>query len=176
MKQVYLLTGRPGTGKTTIIRNVVAGMGNRAGGFYTEEIRHQGARQGFRLVTLDGQSTILAHIDIRSPYRVSRYGVDLVSFENTGISALERAAQQNTLVVIDEIGKMELFSHRFRETVAQLIDSDYIILGTIMFNPDPWTDIIKNNSRVKLVEVTRTNHRAVLAELHHWLQSNRELN
>ncbi|MDI6815242.1 MAG: nucleoside-triphosphatase, partial [Dehalococcoidales bacterium] len=77
MKQVYLLTGRPGTGKTSIIKQAVAKMKGRAGGFYTEEIRSQGVREGFRLVTLDGQSAILAHIDIHSQYRVSKYGVDI---------------------------------------------------------------------------------------------------
>lgn len=176
MKQVYLLTGRPGTGKTTIIKEVVAEMDDRAGGFYTEEIRHQGARQGFRLITLDGQSTILAHVNTHSPYRVSKYGVDIAGFEKTGVSALERAAQQRLLVVIDEIGKMELFSDSFRETVSRLIDSDHQVLGTIMLHSDPWADTIKNKPQVKLVEVTRTNHQAVLTEVRRWLQSNRASN
>jgi len=51
MKQVYLLTGKPGTGKTSLIKQAVAGMRGKAGGFYTEEIRSEGVRQGFRLVT-----------------------------------------------------------------------------------------------------------------------------
>jgi nucleoside-triphosphatase len=51
MKQVYLLTGKPGTGKTSLIKQAVAGMGSKAGGFYTEEIRSEGVRLGFRLVT-----------------------------------------------------------------------------------------------------------------------------
>ena len=50
MQRVYLLTGRPGTGKTSIIKQAVAGMKGKAGGFYTEEIRSQGVRQGFRLI------------------------------------------------------------------------------------------------------------------------------
>ena len=95
MKQVYLLTGRPGTGKTSIIRQVVAGMRGKAGGFYTEEIRSRGIRQGFRLVTLDGQSAILAHIDIHSPYRVSKYGVDIDSLDRIGVSALHRAVRES---------------------------------------------------------------------------------
>ncbi|MBA7666135.1 hypothetical protein ES703_74212 [subsurface metagenome] len=64
MKQVYLLTGKPGTGKTSLIKQAIAGMRGKAGGFYTEEIRSGGVREGFRLVTLDGQDAILAHIDI----------------------------------------------------------------------------------------------------------------
>ncbi len=174
MKQVYLLTGRPGTGKTSLIKQAVAGMKGKAGGFYTEEIRSHGVRQGFRLVTLDGQSTLLAHVDIRSPYRVSKYGVDTGSLDRVGVSALRQAARECELVIIDEIGKMELFSTIFRETVLQIIDSGKWVLGTIMLNPNPWADAIKRRLQVKLIEVTRDNHQEVLAELRHWLEATGE--
>jgi len=115
MKQAYLLTGRPGTGKTSLIKQVAAQMKGKAGGFYTEEIRTRGIREGFRLITLDGEETILAHVSFHSPYRVSKYGVDSKTLEQVGVPALRRAAQQCDLVIIDEIGKMELFSTAFRE-------------------------------------------------------------
>ena len=171
MKQVYLLTGRPGTGKTSLIKQAIAETGSKAGGFYTEEIRVQGARQGFRLVTLDGQSTILAHVDIRSPYRVSKYGVDVEGLERVGVSSLQRATRQCDLVVIDEIGKMELFSANFREAVLQAIDSGKRVLGTIMLSPNPWADAIKVKSQVSLITVTRANHPQILSELLHWLKA-----
>jgi len=175
MKQVYLLTGRPGTGKTSLVKRVVAGMKGKAGGFYTEEIRSQGVRQGFRLVTLGGQEVILAHINIHSPYRVSKYGVDIDSLDRVGVSALHKAAQQCDLVVIDEIGKMELFSADFRRAVSQMIDSGKRILGTIMLNPNPWADAIKRQPQVNLVTVTRTNYQDVLEELLHWLKATESL-
>jgi nucleoside-triphosphatase len=171
MKQVYLLTGRPGTGKTRLITQAVAEVKGKAGGFYTEEIRSQGVRQGFKLVTLDGQDAILAHIDIHSPYRVSRYGVDIESLDRVGVSALYKAAQQCDLVVIDEIGKMELFSANFREAVLQIIGSGKRVLGTIMLNPDPWADAIKRQPQVNLITVTRANYRQVLGELLRWLKA-----
>ena len=87
-------------GKTSLIKQAIAGMGNKVGGFYTEEIRTQGLREGFRLVTLDGQNTILAHVNIHSPYRVSKYGVDIDSLDRVGVSALHRAAQQCDLATI----------------------------------------------------------------------------
>ena len=171
MKQVYLLTGRPGTGKTSLIKRAVAEMGGKAGGFYTEEIRSQGVREGFRLVTLDGQSAILAHIDIRSQYRVSKYGVDIDSLDRVGVSALQQAVEQCDLVVIDEIGKMELFSARFRQAVLEIIDSGKRLLGTIMLSPNPWADAIKRKPQVNLVTVTRANHRQVFDELLGWLKT-----
>jgi len=169
MKHVYLLTGKPGTGKTSLIKQAIAGMRGKAGGFYTEEIRNQGTRQGFRLVTLDGQEATLAHVDIHHPYRVSKYGVDIDSLDRTGVSALLQAAQQYDLVVIDEIGKMELFSVNFRKTVWQIIESGKKVLGTIMLNPDPWADAIKQHPGVNLITVTRANHQPVLAGLRLWL-------
>ena len=174
MKRVYLLTGRPGTGKTSIIKQAVAGMKGKAGGFYTEEIRSQGVRQGFRLVTLDGDSAILAHIDIRSQYRVSKYGVDIDSLDRVGVSALHKATEECDLVVVDEIGKMELFSTSFREAVLRIIGSGKRVLGTIMLNPNPWADAIKHQPQVKLLLVTRANYRQVLEELLNWLKGTDE--
>ena len=171
MKQVYLLTGRPGTGKTSLIKQVVVGMTGKAGGFYTEEIRSGGERQGFRLVTLDGQEAILAHVNIKSPYRVSKYGVDINSLERVGVSALNQAAKECQLVVVDEIGKMELFSANFREDVFKIINSGKKVLGTIMSSANPWADTIKRQPQVNLIEVTRTNHQQILEELSLWLRS-----
>ena len=171
MKQVYLLTGRPGTGKSTLIKQAVARVEGKAGGFYTEEIRGRGARQGFRLVTLDGQSGTLAHVNIGGPYRVSKYGVDVDALDRVGVSALRRAAEQCDLVVIDEIGKMELFSANFKESVLRVIGGGKMVLGTIMLSSHPWADAIKHKPQVNLVTVTRDNHHQVLEELLHWLKA-----
>ena len=73
-----LITGPPGIGKTTLIRNVCNAYGDQPiAGFYTEEIRQVGKRKGFQLVGLNGERAILSHIDIRSPFRVGKYGVDV---------------------------------------------------------------------------------------------------
>ena len=169
MKPVYLLTGKPGTGKTSLIKEALAQTGVHAGGFYTEEISVQGVRQGFRLATLGGQVAILAHVNIKSPHRVSKYGVDIDSLDRVGVSALEQAAGECDLVVIDEIGKMELFSDKFRDAVLSLIDSSKRILGTIMLNPNPFADAIKSKPQVNLVTLTRENREQALDELLRWL-------
>ena len=175
MKQVYLLTGKPGTGKTSLIKQAVAGMGGKAGGFYTEEIRSGGTRQGFRLVTLDGESAILSHVNIHSPYRVSKYGVDIDNLDRVGVSALYKAAEECDLVIVDEIGKMELFSANFREAVLQIIDSRKRVLGTIMLNANPWADAIKRRPQVNLITVTRATYHQVLEGLLHWLKATESL-
>ena len=173
MASVYLLTGSPGTGKTTAIRQAITKSKAKAGGFYTEEIRSGGIRQGFRIITLDGQDAILAHIDNPSHYRVSKYGVDIANLDAIGVAAINRALKESDLIVIDEIGKMELFSHLFREAVLRAIDSGKRVLGTIMLNPHPFADDIKRRHEVKVVELTRANHDQVLREIMDWLKGDR---
>ncbi len=175
MKQVYLLTGKPGTGKTSLIKQAVAGMRGEADGFYTEEIRSGGVRQGFRLVTLGGESAILAHVNIHSPYRVSKYGVDIDSLDRVGVSALYKATEEYSLVVVDEIGKMELFSANFREAVLQIIDSGKRVLGTIMLSANPWADAIKRQPQVNLITVIRATYHQVLEGLLRWLKATESL-
>jgi nucleoside-triphosphatase len=170
MANVYLLTGSPGTGKTTVIRQAIAKSKAKAGGFYTEEIRIGGARQGFRIVTLDGQDAVLAHVDKPSPYRVSKYGVDIQNLDSVGVTAINQAIEKSDLIVIDEIGKMELFSPHFREAVLKAIDSGKKVLGTIILSPHPFADGIKRHPKVKVIELTRANHDQVLREILDWLE------
>ncbi|MFQ6001621.1 MAG: nucleoside-triphosphatase, partial [Anaerolineae bacterium] len=73
---MILLAGRPGVGKTTVIKQVVEMLGGEAGGFYTEEIRQGGRRLGFKIITLEGEEGVLAHVDIKGAPRVSKYGVN----------------------------------------------------------------------------------------------------
>jgi nucleoside-triphosphatase len=168
MKSAWLLTGRPGSGKTSLVRDVATRLGDRAGGFYTEEIRNRGTRQGFRLITLDGQNAILAHVELRGDPHVGRYGVDLAALDGVGIPALERALQSPKLVVIDEIGKMEVLSSRFCEVVSYALASGKKVLGTIMLNSHPFADAAKRMPDVKLVTVTRGSYDAVLQQLLEW--------
>jgi nucleoside-triphosphatase len=169
MEQAFLLTGVPGSGKTSILKEVLAQAGKSAGGFYTEEIRVGGVRHGFKIVTLDGQGATLAHIDTQSPYRVSKYGVDLAALEGMAVPAIRKAIQECDVVVIDEIGKMELFSPSFREAVLKAIESGKRVLGTIMLKPHPWADQIKQHPGVKVVPVTRMNQRQVANQVLSWL-------
>ena len=171
MKKAYLLTGGPGVGKTTLIKQALDKAQLRAGGFFTEEIRAKGIRQGFRIVTLGGQSAILAHVDIKSAYMVSKYGVDVEGLNRVGVTALKESIGECDLVVIDEIGKMELFSPSFREAVLDAINSQKRTLGTIMLSSHPWADEIKRHPSVATITVTRINHRQVLDQVLDWLKS-----
>jgi nucleoside-triphosphatase len=164
-KSAFLLTGRPGCGKTTLIRRLVEALGAAAGGFYTGEVRRQGRREGFSITTLDGQTATLAGIHIASRHRVSKYGVDLEALDGVGVPAIERATAEAELVVVDEIGKMELLSNRFRQAVLSALESDKLILGSIMLAPHPWADAIKARAEVSLIVLTEANRRRIEAGL-----------
>lgn len=152
-----LITGKPGTGKTTLIQKIVSRMQPvRAAGFYTTEMRSQGARTGFELCSLDGRRSILAHVSIESPHRVGKYGVDASGFEEF-LHRLDLLNPDVELIVIDEIGKMELFSKRFRTLVREILDSDNQVLATIALHGEAFISQIKRRPDIHLVELTRTN-------------------
>ena len=169
MRRVLLLTGKPGVGKTALIKEALARTKVKSGGFYTEEIRIGGVRQGFRIRTLDGQEAILAHVDISSPRQVSRYGVDTETLDRVAVSALRRALKEADLIVVDEIGKMELLSPQFRDAVMQAINSGKRVLGTIMLNPHPFADEIKLHPQVETVLLARENRAEVMRKVSNWL-------
>ena len=162
-----LLTGRPGCGKTTLVMRVVNELAVPAGGFYTEEIREHGGRVGFKLATLDGKEAVLAHVNFKTRQRLGKYGLDLSALETVGIEALRRAVRARQLVVIDEIGPMEIRSAVFRDVVNDVLDSPEPsgILATITARSLPFTDAIKKRPDVTLVEVRLDNRDQVFAEL-----------
>ena len=81
-------------GKTSLIKQAVAEVRDKASGFYTEEIRSRGLRQSFRLITLESQSTILPHVNVHNPCRVSKYGVDINNLDQVGVAALYKVTEE----------------------------------------------------------------------------------
>jgi nucleoside-triphosphatase len=171
MKPVQLLTGRPGTGKTSLIRQAVVEFKGKAGGFYTEEIRSAGTRLGFRLVTFDGRESVLSHINFPVRFRVGKYGVDIEALNKVGVPALREAAARCDLIIIDEIGKMELLAPEFREAVQEIIGGGKRVLGTIMLQSDLFTDKIKSHPNVNVITLTRSNYQRVREDLLTWLRA-----
>lgn len=165
MGKAILLTGRPGCGKTTVIRKVVAALATPAGGFYTRELRQEGRRVGFEIVTLDGRRGTLSHVEIPGRSRVGRYGVDLATLDELSVGAVRGTLATGGLVVIDEIGPMELLSARFREVVLEVLDSPATLLGTVMRRRTTFTDQIKNHPKVTLIEVTPGNRDTLPAQI-----------
>lgn len=153
-----LLTGVPGVGKTTVIRELAQRLAaHQPAGFYTEEIRREkGARQGFRLVTLDGRRQTLSHVDLPGPFRVSRYKVDVAGFERL-LAALDLPHTPTRVIILDEIGKMECLSRRFTNDVTALLDSSKSVIATIALKGGGFIQQVKHRPDCRLVTVTVEN-------------------
>jgi nucleoside-triphosphatase len=153
---LLLLTGSPGVGKTTALRRV-CGLLRIAPlrGFYTEEVRAGGVRQGFRLVTLDGEQCVMA--DVRfGPPRIGKYGVDVAAIDAVArrVLAPDPAA---ALFVIDEIGKMECLSRGFVDAVRTLLARSRPLFATVALRGEGLIDEVKRHPRARLLHLTRDN-------------------
>jgi len=165
VNQKVLLTGRPGCGKTTLIKRVVNELPQRFGGFYTEEIRDHGTRVGFKVVALEGGEAVFAHVDFATPERLGKYRLDLSALETVGVKAVRDAMRARQLVVIDEIGPMEIRSAMFRDAVNEVFESEVPLLATIFARSLPFIDAIKSRPDVTLVEVSPENREKLASQL-----------
>lgn len=153
-----LITGRPGVGKTTVIRRVLEKLEGRPGGFTTQEIRRGGRRVGFSIRAVDtGQEGVLAHIDVAGPHRVGPYGVNTADMERIGVPALHRAMDKADVIVMDEIGRMENYCSSFRSAVLRVLDGPRNVLGTLQMRSTPFLNRIRRRSDITIHEVTLKN-------------------
>ena len=132
---IWLITGSPGIGKSTVVSKVVMKLksaGIIVGGCTTSEKRAGGARIGFDIRDLSsGRTGELASVTSRVGPRVGRYRVNLTDLANIGGAALEAASSHSELIVVDEVGPMELVSPEFRKGVRRCIDSGKAMLAVV---------------------------------------------
>ncbi|XP_062375988.1 cancer-related nucleoside-triphosphatase isoform X2 [Sardina pilchardus] len=182
IKHVFL-TGPPGVGKTTLVQKVCDAMKSAEvtiHGFYTEEVRAGGRRIGFDVVTVSGERAHLSRVGNdsgasagRREYRVGQYVVDLPSFENLALPLFRQvgggSADDRRVFVIDEIGKMELFSQAFIRAVRQTLDcSNCSILGTIPIpkgKPLGLVEEVRGRADVKVFMISKENRNTILQEI-----------
>ena len=169
IKNIFI-TGKPGCGKTTLIKEISEKLKSKIFGFYTEEIREKGKRVGFKIKTLNKKEGILAHIKFKSKYQVGKYKVNLKDLEEVGVGALEKAIEKKKIILIDEIGKMELFSEKFKKVVLKALNSENKVLGTIMLKRDPFCDQIKQRKDIKIFYLERENFQKIKKEIESYLK------
>ncbi len=164
-----LITGKPGCGKTTLCERIVESLksaGRPVGGMVSKEMREGRARVGFKVIDVaTGREGILAHVRGEGP-RLGRYRVNLQDLEEVGVSAIEKAMEEGTFLVIDEIGPMELFSRRFIQAVERAFESDNPILATIHYRSrHPLVEKVKHMMGVELVVLDEGNRDEVLRDI-----------
>lgn len=164
-----VVLGRPGVGKTTLVRRVSEHFPGFFRGFYTEEIREKNIRTGFRIVTLSGKEGILALRGASSPFRVGTYAVFLEEFEKVALPELEEATRLSVPCLVDELGKMEFFSQRFTEVLKPLWERVPLLLATTRFPEIPQVrEFLKEAHRFLL---TPQNREAVFSEVIHTIEA-----
>ena len=127
-----LLTGVPGIGKTTVIRRILRTIQEvKCAGFYTEERRVRGQRKGFKICTLDGKEGILASSNPGKGPKVGKYTVHVGEFEELALARIDMEQTPAELYIIDEIGRMELESTKFRTSIIELLARPSNLLGTV---------------------------------------------
>jgi nucleoside-triphosphatase len=161
-----LLTGLPGCGKTTAVIKIISTLNaDKVAGFYTQEIRKDNTRKGFSWTCLDGTIGILAHVDIKSPHKVGKYGVDVSGFEKSVVPILDIDYSDAELFVIDEIGKMECFSKKFVTAVRRLFVSDKSLLATVAQKGSGLISEVKSHPDTKLFNLTAQNRDKTITEI-----------
>lgn len=167
-----LLTAKPGTGKSTAIKTIVQKLQECEhdivlSGFYTEEVLDEnGERIGFDLVNVndvDGSRRApLSRIGFVSQAMVENFGVDLLSLSDF----LPLVDSNADVIVIDEIGNMQLYSDDFKELVESTISGEATMLGSIHVFRHPFTDALKERVDVHLeiMDITEHNRDALPAQ------------
>ena len=162
LKRLIFVTGPPGVGKTSVLLRSVNGLKNRGyeiGGMISREVREGGVRVGFEIMDFStGQRGWLAHINQPTGPKISKYRVNLTDLDAIGVSSILDATRSADMIIVDEIGPMELFSSAFRDAVVQAAESDKPLLGTIHFGlRNSLVGSLKKREDAEIFEVTYEN-------------------
>jgi nucleoside-triphosphatase len=170
MPNNFLITGPPGSGKTSVIKEAVEilrGRGLKPGGLYCPEIREGGQRLGFKMVDLiTGEERILAHVDLPSGPQVSRYRVNVENVDAMSEIAIDRALKEADFLAIDEIAPMEVHSKGFMRSVMAALDSPKPLLAVIhQRTMTGFIGAVKARTDVELFEVTPSSRAKLPSQL-----------
>ncbi|MFW9887199.1 MAG: NTPase [Candidatus Thorarchaeota archaeon] len=165
MRKNIVLTGRPGIGKSTVIRKIIQALDpDRVSGFWSAEIREKNRRVGFSINTLSGETGILAHVDLRRGPRVGKYRVNIEDLESLAIPTLVKARELGKIIVIDEIASMELYSPQFAPEVRRCLDTRRV-LACLQQRGGGFQDEVRARNDVDLIGITLANRNTLPAEV-----------
>ena len=165
-----IIKGRPGSGKSTLIlkiKKLIENKEKKVGGIATPEIRKNGKRVGFKIIDIyKNIEGILSHINQKNGPRVGKYRVNLEDLNLIGVNAIRNAIEKYDIIIIDEIGKMELFSEDFQIAVQKAFDSEKYILCTMGLKlTHPFINKIKNRDDIKIILLTHENRDELFTEM-----------
>ncbi|HYU88083.1 MAG TPA: NTPase, partial [Candidatus Bathyarchaeia archaeon] len=179
--RVILLTGRPGVGKTTIVNRIFehySASGLKIQGMTTREVREGNARTGFMITDLSSrQEGWLAKKDLAPGPRIGSYVVVSEDLEKIGVAALERSMKGPTdLVIVDEIGPMEMTSTSFRNNISRVLNGNRAVIATVKFG-SRYPEVEKTWQKSVHWEITKENresiYRRIIRQIDDWINEPR---
>ena len=166
MKENILITGRPGAGKSSLVKRLLEHIPtDAASGFLTEEIRDGFQRVGFRVVTTDGREGLLAHVKLSGDRQVGRYGVDVTGFEKLVLHLIDPKVVESPILVIDEIGRMECLSVKFCAAVDFALGSSNLVVATAGLVESGYPAELRKRSGIEVLELDRENREETFAKV-----------
>jgi nucleoside-triphosphatase len=171
LKRILLVTGSPGVGKSTVTWRVVEALRAeqyKVGGMISGEMRTNGTRVGFEIADLaSGERGVLAHVSGLKGPQVGRYRVNLEDLDTVGVVSIVSAVENSDVVVVDEIGPMELFSAAFQHAVKRAVESAKLVVGVVHWRArSELIDEVRERPDAALYQVTFGNrgtlHRVIL--------------
>lgn len=157
------MTGEPGVGKSTLLSLVIDAFVQKQG-FITTENRTDGIRTSFDMTASSGQSFELCSVSSPSNIRVSRYGVNVEEL-NSFVEKLPDI-EPDTLIYVDEIGQMQLYSELYKNLITNYLDLPNVLVGTLSkIYSDEFTDQLRERDDIEIIEVTLENREELKNEL-----------
>ena len=158
------ITGMPSVGKTDTLLKIIEALeehGYVVEGMITEPIIEKKKRVGFYVTDWQSKERgVFAHIDFETKEKIGKYGVDIHALESIGVPAIGKAITdaEVDVIVIDEIGKMEMLSEKFCEMVVEALDSDKPIMVTLhKKSRTPLLQDVRRRDDIRILEVTPVN-------------------
>lgn len=156
------ITGLPHAGKTVTLLKIIEMLEAEeyiVGGMITESIIFRNKRVGFYIMDwLTKKRRKFAHLNIESSIHVGRYGVDMKALETLGVKAIRKAIKEADVIIVDEVGKMEVESPNFVKAVKDALDSDKSLILTLhKKSRNPLLQDIRRRDDIRILEVTPVN-------------------
>jgi nucleoside-triphosphatase len=143
-------------------------------GISTREVRERNERIGFKITDLSSNKEgWLARISEGGGPRVGRYFVASKDLEEIGVGALSRAVEEDArLIIVDEIGPMEMTDPAFRIAVSKILEAGRMVVATVKYGSH-YPEVEQVQGEVVRLEVAKNNREAVyrraISQLDYWV-------